>query len=42
MIGASRVGVLVSLVVAGPLAWNNGPAGNTTTNLPSECASPRY
>lgn len=41
-VGAMCIGVAVCLIVPGPLAWNNGPAGNTTTNLPSECASPRY
>ena len=29
-------------VAAGTLAWSNGPAGNATTNLASECSDPPY
>lgn len=32
----------LGVFVAVPEAWNNGPAGNTTTNIASECDEPRY
>ncbi len=40
--GVMCVVALVSLEVSGPQAWNNGQAGNATTNVSSECALPPY
>ena len=34
--------VVLGTVVLITAAWGNGPAGNATTNEPSECASPPY
>src|SRR5688500_14742507 len=36
------IGVGVLMLWALPQAWNNGPSGNATTNVASECASPPY
>ena len=37
-----RRAVILGTVVLITAAWGNGPAGNATTNQPSECASPPY
>lgn len=36
------ISVGAALFVAAPQAWNNGQAGNTTTNVSSECDDPPY